>query len=609
MQDRASSSGEPPATAPRRGLFGRRIAESSPATPVAATILPRTDGFYRSELIRRSEAYGEHLVEYVSVQYWRFYGDGRWMRCVSQNVALPFWDLTERDGAGAKETITSGTFAMSRDRALTIVLPSMSSDPRTSLADYRWTIDDERLMAASSGLPDHLDLSFVSPDGVKPPVRRALLPRRAPAVVPPVESVPETMATPEGGAVPAGPPMQSPIPSTIVTPEPPAAVAVASIPHRRLPSLPETPLSVPPVDSRLLGEVPPRSMGAIPSAASTSPAAPAGGEPESSATAPRVQARIPEPAQATTAGPSEPAPVPIPMAGRVSKGTPEPAPAPAPSPVLTASRDRRAAPEVALLRSRKVFGGAAISLSAVPLILLWAHAWITSLHNAMGDPGAGSWWLTGTQGAAGLVAWAGLLWVAWKPPPADVRHARPISGWVWLGVASMFVSPHLVVVGLPTFLLAAIALGRRSGPVRGRSSWKRPLLAMEATAAAAPCVLVAVGGLPMTLWSGAAVMPDGATGAGLPGVLVALAVALALQQYIVLIVSTIGETPWRSWFWLALPGIGLAIQVAIDSYFVDPARLWVVCPILLATLHFVGIQLWRARRQRRGASAGVQPVC
>ncbi len=289
---------------------------------------------------------------------------------------------------------------------------------------------------------------------------------------------------------------------------------------------------------------------------------------------------------------------------------PAPAVAGTLEPQLRASREPRVEQDVAAMRPRNALGGWAISLSAVPLMLLWTQTVATSLESAFDGANEAPRVLAVGQALAGFVGWACLLWLAWNPPLQDKPHLRPIYAWLWLGVASMFLSPQMILLGPPAFLLAAIVLGRRANRAQRQSSWKRPLLALEATAAAAPFVLAVVGGLPTAFLAGVFAMPGGALGAGLPGLLVALAVAFALQQYIVLVVNTIAGTAYRFgwWSWLALPGVGLAVLIAIDGWRDDDAgRFAAGALILLVTLHFVVLQPWRTRRDRANR-ARLQPV-
>jgi hypothetical protein len=278
-------------------------------------------------------------------------------------------------------------------------------------------------------------------------------------------------------------------------------------------------------------------------------------------------------------------------------------------PQLSASREPHVDQESAATRPRSALGGWAISLSATPLMALWAHTLATSLWSAFAGADAAPRVLAVSQGLAGFVGWACLLWLAWNPPQ-DRPHLRPLHAWLWLGVVSMFLSPQMILLGPPVFLLAAIVLGRRPDRVPRQSSWKRPLFALEATAAALPCVLAVIAGLPTVVRAGALAMPDGVPGAGLPALLVALAVGLALQQYVVLVVNTIAGTAYR-FGWgsvLALPGVGLAIQLAVDAWRDDDGgRFAAAAPILLVALHFVFLHPWRPQRARAGRPR-LQPV-
>jgi len=85
---------------------------------------------------------------------------------------------------------------------------------------------------------------------------------------------------------------------------------------------------------------------------------------------------------------------------------------------------------------------------------------------------------------------------------------------------------------------------------------------------------------------------------GAEGVVVALGIAFALAQYARLSSNTVYGKPYRfGWsFWIAVPFALYAVRFIFSGSFGMGYALLVAGPIVLATLHFVVLQLLRNRR-------------
>jgi hypothetical protein len=127
---------------------------------------------------------------------------------------------------------------------------------------------------------------------------------------------------------------------------------------------------------------------------------------------------------------------------------------------------------------------------------------------------------------------------------------------------------------------------------------KPTLLAIEAIAAAAPSVLAAFFGILVFLYSGFSMLSyDPLSGA--EGIVVALGIAFALVQYGLLSSNTVYGKPYRfGWsFWIAVPFALYALRLIVSGSIGIFYALLIVCPIVLATLHFVVLQLQRSKRK------------
>lgn len=120
----------------------------------------RTDGVYKSDPIAWEEHHGGGHWSGVSVQFWRFLPVGRWLRCISENHEMPFWQLSEEkehisDGLPVKEQIHGGRYTVSDNRLRIVEAPAFI-EPAT----YIWEITQTKLVPEKSGLPGHVELTF-----------------------------------------------------------------------------------------------------------------------------------------------------------------------------------------------------------------------------------------------------------------------------------------------------------------------------------------------------------------------------------------------------------------------------------------------------------------
>ena len=124
---------------------------------------------------------------------------------------------------------------------------------------------------------------------------------------------------------------------------------------------------------------------------------------------------------------------------------------------------------------------------------------------------------------------------------------------------------------------------------------KRALLAVEAVVAAAPSVLLAFVGFLVFFYSGLSALSYDVI-SGLQGITLAIGIVFALAQYGCLAFNTVYGKPYRfGWeFWLAVLFACYAIHITFE--FGLRSSLFITCPIVLATLHFVALQMRRRTR-------------
>jgi hypothetical protein len=127
----------------------------------------RTDGFYQSAPFIWEESDGSSYWRGPVLQFWRFLPNNRWLRCISENPQLSFWDLSEAHkatcgGLSVRERMHGGTYTLNND-TLSIVQLSVMVEPSI----YAWTIRSPALIPYNSGLPGHVELWFNAAPGSK----------------------------------------------------------------------------------------------------------------------------------------------------------------------------------------------------------------------------------------------------------------------------------------------------------------------------------------------------------------------------------------------------------------------------------------------------------
>ena len=125
----------------------------------------RCDGIYRSALIPWEESHGGAHWAGVSVQFWRFFSNGRWLRCISENHELPFWEISQRQpdappGPAVSGQITGGSYVVTEE-LLRIREPSLL---RPKYLTYEWVFSGDRLIPHEPSVPGHVELSFAGRD-------------------------------------------------------------------------------------------------------------------------------------------------------------------------------------------------------------------------------------------------------------------------------------------------------------------------------------------------------------------------------------------------------------------------------------------------------------
>ena len=120
---------------------------------------------------------------------------------------------------------------------------------------------------------------------------------------------------------------------------------------------------------------------------------------------------------------------------------------------------------------------------------------------------------------------------------------------------------------------------------------KAKFLAIEAILCGAPCIVVAIGGLPIILVAAFRTLSYN-TGEAMKVFLFVLGLILALFQYGILSLRTIEQKKYRFGFtfWLAIVSASIGVWWAGLSFGLRAVAM-VIGPILVATLHFMALQL------------------
>lgn len=120
---------------------------------------------------------------------------------------------------------------------------------------------------------------------------------------------------------------------------------------------------------------------------------------------------------------------------------------------------------------------------------------------------------------------------------------------------------------------------------------KAKFLAIEAILCGAPCILVAIGGLPIILVAAIRTLSYN-TGEAMRVFLFVSGLILALFQYGNLSLRTIEQKRYRFGFtfWLAIASTSTGFWWAVLSFGLKAVAV-VIGPILVATLHFMALQL------------------
>lgn len=123
----------------------------------------RCDGIYRSLPISWKESHGGAHWSGVSVQFWRFYPNNRWLRSISENHNLPFWRISEErpaapSGPVVQEGVTGGSYSIAGNLLRILELSPAPLGPKW--LTYEWMISGERLIPHEPHLPGHVELSF-----------------------------------------------------------------------------------------------------------------------------------------------------------------------------------------------------------------------------------------------------------------------------------------------------------------------------------------------------------------------------------------------------------------------------------------------------------------
>lgn len=116
-------------------------------------------------------------------------------------------------------------------------------------------------------------------------------------------------------------------------------------------------------------------------------------------------------------------------------------------------------------------------------------------------------------------------------------------------------------------------------------------LAIEAILCGAPCILFAIGGLPIILVAAIRTLSYN-TGEAMKVFLFVSGLILALFQYGILSLRTIEQKRYRFGytFWLAIASASIGFWWAVLSFGLKSVAV-VIGPILVATLHFMALQL------------------
>lgn len=114
----------------------------------------RTDGFYRSDPIDWEDWHGGVHMHGSSVQFWRFLTDFQWIRCISENHALPFWHLSEHQrnapsGPVLLERFIRGSYELS-PQSITVIEPSPSPIGPKMLR-HTWLVSKNKLVPTQQG--------------------------------------------------------------------------------------------------------------------------------------------------------------------------------------------------------------------------------------------------------------------------------------------------------------------------------------------------------------------------------------------------------------------------------------------------------------------------
>ncbi len=131
---------------------------------------------------------------------------------------------------------------------------------------------------------------------------------------------------------------------------------------------------------------------------------------------------------------------------------------------------------------------------------------------------------------------------------------------------------------------------------------KRALLAIEAIVAAVPSALLGTVGFLVFFYSGLSALSYNPI-SGVLGIVLAIGIVFALFQYVRLAFRTVYGKPYHfNWeFWLAVPFACYAVRFTFE--FGIRTSLFISGPIVLATLHFVVLQMLR---RTRASSSSVQ---
>lgn len=111
----------------------------------------RRDGVYRSVPVAWEESHGGGHWSGASVEYWRFFSDGRWVRCSSENHALPFYEMSQHHlhappGPAVRGQITAGSYEVAGDLLkIREASPFVEAQIGPEWLIYEWKISGERL--------------------------------------------------------------------------------------------------------------------------------------------------------------------------------------------------------------------------------------------------------------------------------------------------------------------------------------------------------------------------------------------------------------------------------------------------------------------------------